>query len=62
MPDNGSDLTTDESSIFLAASRSMALLFTEVATSKRINIDYAEEWADKPFRYLMAGSPYVSRK
>ncbi|HUH88136.1 MAG TPA: DNA-3-methyladenine glycosylase [Pusillimonas sp.] len=28
----------------------------------RIGVSYAKEWADKPLRFYIAGSPYVSRK
>ena len=30
-------------------------------TSPRIGIDYAEEFRDKPWRYYIAGNPYVSK-
>lgn len=31
-----------------------------VATSKRIGVDYAGEWADKPWRFYDPNSPFVS--
>lgn len=34
----------------------------EVVTAARVGVDYAEEWAEKPLRYYLKGSPYVSRK
>lgn len=34
----------------------------EVETSKRINIDYAGEAKDYPFRYTIKDNPFVSRK
>jgi len=33
----------------------------EVATGKRIGIDYAEEFADMPWRFWVKGNPYVSK-
>jgi DNA-3-methyladenine glycosylase len=32
-----------------------------VGVSKRINIDYAEEWIDKPWRFYIEGNSYVSK-
>jgi len=32
-----------------------------IKTSPRINIDYAEEYADKPWRFFVEGSKYVSK-
>jgi DNA-3-methyladenine glycosylase len=32
-----------------------------VARSARVGIDYAEDWADKPWRFYEAGNPWVSR-
>ncbi len=54
--DNGRDLTGD-------------VLFVEdappfperVAASHRVNVQYAGPWADRPWRYLLAGNPWVSR-
>lgn len=34
----------------------------EVVTTKRINIDYAEEAIDYPWRYYIKDNPYVSKK
>jgi len=33
----------------------------EVIVSRRVGVDYAREWADKPLRFYVAGSPFVSR-
>lgn len=33
----------------------------EVEESKRINIDYAEEWKDKLWRFTLKGNSYVSK-
>jgi len=32
----------------------------EVEATKRINIDYAEEWKDKLWRFVIKGNKYVS--
>lgn len=33
----------------------------KVGVSARINIDYAEEWKDRPWRFFVEGNNYVSR-
>jgi len=33
----------------------------EIATGKRIGIDYAEEFAEVPWRFWVKGNPYVSK-
>lgn len=35
---------------------------TEIACGKRIGIDYAEEYAEKPWRFWIKDNPFVSRK
>ena len=32
-----------------------------IATGPRIGIDYAKEWADKPWRFWIRNSPFISR-
>lgn len=34
----------------------------QIKTGKRIGIDYAEEFAEKPWRFWLGDSPFVSRK
>jgi len=34
---------------------------SQIIAAPRIGIDYAGEWAGKPYRFLVAGSPFVSR-
>lgn len=33
----------------------------EIGVSKRININYAEEWIDQPWRFFIKGNKYVSK-
>ncbi len=35
---------------------------SQIATGPRIGIDYAEEWADKPWRFWIKDNPFVSRR
>jgi len=55
---NGCDLTTDRG-IHLADGRLRRS--EKVATSPRIGVDYAGEWAARPLRFSIAGNPAVSR-
>ena len=32
-----------------------------VAAARRVNVDYAGPWAERPWRYLLLGNPFVSR-
>jgi DNA-3-methyladenine glycosylase len=55
--DNGRDLTGDD-------------LFVEdaprpgerIRSGRRVNVDYAGPWAEKPWRYALEGNPWVSRR
>lgn len=55
---NGEDLLGDR--IWLEDHRT----FTddEIAVGKRIGIDYAQEYAEKPWRFWVKNNPFVSRK
>lgn len=33
----------------------------QIVASKRIGIDYAQEWADKPWRFCIKNNPFVSK-
>jgi len=34
---------------------------TQIIASKRIGIDYAQEWAEKPWRFFLKNNPFVSK-
>lgn len=55
---NGYDLVTGEE---LFVERPQTLPDYPIARAKRINIDYAEEYKDKLWRFYLAGNPNVSR-
>ena len=54
---NGSDLTGDE----IWAEQYKNIPANEISAGKRVGIDYAEEDADRPWRFWITGNPYVSR-
>ncbi len=53
---NGADLTDDI--LYLAEGEKKKI---KVLSSTRINVDYAEEDASKPWRFMIDANPYVSR-
>jgi len=53
---NGRDLTTGSLRIVDAGIKDF-----KMGISKRINIDYAEEWIDKPWRFYVIGNTFVSK-
>jgi DNA-3-methyladenine glycosylase len=55
---NGADLTEDK--IWLEDYRAFA--GAEMEIGKRIGIDYAEEFAEKPWRFWLKNNGYVSKK
>jgi DNA-3-methyladenine glycosylase len=55
---NGEDLLGDM--IWLEDQR--AFHDNEIAVGKRIGIDYAQEYAEKPWRFWVKNNPFVSRK
>jgi DNA-3-methyladenine glycosylase len=62
--DNGEDLCN--SRLYIADeindSREKTIEDSDIISTKRINIDYAEEAADYPWRFYIKGNKYVSRK
>lgn len=60
---NGVDLCAPKPVLWIeapATDRGRARQACKVARSPRIGVDYAGEWAHKPWRFYDAGSPYVS--
>lgn len=55
---NGVDLTGEK--IWLEQGKEIST--SEIACGKRIGIDYAEEFAEKPWRFWIKNNPYVSRR
>jgi DNA-3-methyladenine glycosylase len=52
--DNGRDLTGDDLFVEDAPAPS------EILSGRRVNVDYAGPWSEKPWRYALAESPWVS--
>lgn len=56
MSHNGHDLRK-KSELYICKGSSIDF---QIDATKRINIDYAEEWKDKMWRFIMKGNKYVS--
>ncbi len=54
--DNGRDLAGDD--LFLEDAPPPA---ERIRAARRVNVDYAGPWAEKPWRYALEGNPWVSR-
>jgi DNA-3-methyladenine glycosylase len=55
---NGHDLVSDD--FFVTPPRRRESFV--IVTRPRIGVDYAGEWATKPLRFYIEGSPFVSRR
>ena len=55
---NGIDLCGDE--LFITLKNGLDS-DDEIIATKRIHIDYADEYRDKPWRFLLKGNEFVSR-
>lgn len=53
---NGRDLTSGDLRIVDGGIENL-----KISVSARINIDYAEEWIDKPWRFYIEGNRFVSK-
>lgn len=53
---NGIDLRGDE--LYITKDKDLK---NEIVATPRINIDYAEEYKDKPWRFILKGNGFVSR-
>lgn len=58
---NGVDLTR-RGPLFIERIRSRAWPSRQITVSKRIGVDYAGPWADKPLRFHFTGNAHVSRR
>jgi len=54
--DDGRDLTGDDLFVEDAPPPPEPIL-----SGRRVNVDYAGPWAERPWRYALAGNPWVSR-
>ncbi len=57
---NGSDLRCDKS-LFVERVRHRTLPQGRIVRTARIGVDYAQEWADRPLRFIIKGNSWVSR-
>lgn len=57
---NGKDLVT--SRVFWIEDRGEIIKSNLIVASTRIGVDYAEEWANKPWRFYLRDNKFVSRK
>lgn len=57
---NGADLSGDALWIESPATTTRTPLRPRIARATRIGVDYAGDWAQRPWRFLDANSPYVS--
>jgi DNA-3-methyladenine glycosylase len=55
-PDNGRDLEGDDLFV-LDAPRPPE----QIVTGPRVNVRYAGEWAERPWRFALLGNPWVSK-
>lgn len=58
---DGTDLATSDT-LFVERVRTRCLPTTRIVVRPRIGVDYAQEWADAPLRFYIAGNPHVSRR
>ncbi len=56
---NGADLCAAASRLYLEPRRGPR---PPVGVSARVGVDYAGEWARKPWRFFVPGNPFVSRR
>ena len=57
---DGGDLTTP-GPLMLEQLRRRAVASDRIVTTTRVGVDYAEEWADQPLRFYLAGDRFISR-
>ena len=57
----GIDLTSSDTELFIAEDE-FTIKEEDLVFTKRVGIDYAEEYKDKPWRAYIKGSKFISRK
>ena len=58
---DGDDLTKS-GRIWIEQERRRSLPASRIRVTPRIGIAYAEDWADRPLRFVVDGNPHVSRR
>lgn len=56
---SGASLLRD---LFWLEDRGIQITLSDIVATPRIGIDYAEEWADRPWRFVIKDHPWVSRR
>ncbi len=57
---NGEDLTKSKKLFVINGGKKVKA--SQVVRTKRIGVDYAGQWAEKPWRFYLKNNPFVSRK
>ncbi|MEW6171365.1 MAG: DNA-3-methyladenine glycosylase [Candidatus Omnitrophota bacterium] len=57
---NGEDLVRSQR--LWIEDRGVKIKPSEITSAKRIGVDYAGPWKDKPWRFYLKGNPFVSRR
>lgn len=58
---DGADLVTSDT-LFIEQVRKRAHPDSQIVTTSRVGVGYAQEWADKPLRFYLKDSLHVSRR
>jgi len=58
---DGVDVVAPGAPIFVERRKPGRVSDDQIASGPRVGVGYAGEWADRPLRFALAGSPYVSR-
>lgn len=53
---------TDSETILYIEDRGLQITSSEIIETKRVGIDYAGEWKDKPLRFYIKDNPFVSKR
>lgn len=58
----GYDFCQENADIYLEENPDYDVDSKDIVETKRVNIDYAQEYIDKPWRFYLKGNEYVSVK